>query len=458
MHVEISTDGGCLVNPGPGGSGVFIQFFDKKGGTVKEEVRIHHSVCKTTNNRAELTAAHIAFEFILNEGIKEATVFIDSRYVLDPLRKGWLKTWKKNDWVRPDNTPYKNVDLWKPFSDLVDKVFTAAKLDLQWVKGHNGHHGNEMADSLATIGNTLAAAGIEEHKVQRTQMVSKAGEPVKLEKFKMSPLLQGPRLYFQSREPLRTDKEGRCIYYTGTHGKEDGDVGKRTHEALHCVTLLKEADPAVSYIVDEHQKVNIDKLGTVATIKLDAACTSKKYTELRNTLLSSNQDQRVFLDLPTKDGLMDLQGVLVSRDISPPILGFTCLDTLYTLEMLLRGYLDKSVEVNETDITDVLYDVGVVGKGDKAREKYTLKKDITTSTKVLDLLISTPKDNKQLKLTLGHCLPARNTLSAVAKDMPSVKVVTWSTGGASFRLATVIETTEGASLWTAFYSALYFTD
>lgn len=460
MHVEISTDGGCLVNPGPGGSGVYIQVFDKKGGEAIEEIKIHRSVCKTTNNRAELTAAHIAFETLISEGWKSALFFIDSKYVLDPMEKGWLKKWEENGWERPDGSPYKNVDLWKEFSALLAKVPSDVKYDLQWVRGHSGHHGNENADTLAGIGNTLAAAGIEEHKVQRTSMEGTTGEPAKLTKFKMSPLLQGPRLYFTSRDKPRTDEEGRFIYYTGTHGKEDGDVGKRSHEALHCVTILKEADPALSYIIDEHQRVNEGRLGTVATIKLDTACTSKKYIELRNALLSSNQDQRVFIDLPSKDGLMDLQGTLVSRDITPPILAFTCVDTLYALETLLRGYLKDgaSDKLSETDLTDVLYDVGVVGKGKNEKEKYTLKKEITTSTKVLDLLISTPNGNKQLKLTLGHCLPARNTLSAVAKDKPSVKVITWSEGGKSFRLATVIETTEGVSLWTAFYSALYFSD
>lgn len=459
MYIEISTDGGCIDNPGPGGSGVFVQVFEKKGGKLTEEIRIHRSVTLTTNNRAELTAAHIAFDLILKEGWKEATVFIDSKYVLNPIEKGWLKTWVANDWTKSDGTPCKNVDLWEPFSILLAKVVKASKLDLHWVRGHSGHHGNETADTLATMGNTLAAAGIEEEKVQRTQMVSETGEPPKLKKFKMSPLLQGPRLYFQSREKPRTDEEGRYIYYTGTHGKEDGDVGKRTHEAQHCITLLKEADPVLNHIVQQHQQVNDGKLGTVATIKLDAACTSKKYNESRNALERGDHlDGHVYIAIPSKDGLTDTQGVQVSRDISPPILGFTCLDTLYTLEQLLRGYLNKTVEVTETDITDVLYDVGVVGKGKNEREKYSLKKTITTSVKVLDLLISTPNDNKRIKLTLGHSLPSRNTLSAVTKDKPSVKVVTWSNGGKSFRLATIIETTEGASLWTAFYSALYFTD
>lgn len=455
MDIIINTDGGCDPNPGPGGAGVYIEHVEK--GRAVEEIKIYRAIPVTTNNRAELTAAHIALDWIVEHDLTKVTINIDSAYVRDPIVKGWLKKRIANNWERDDGTEYPNTDLWKPFSDLLARVNKVCKIKWVKVKGHSGHHGNDQADILATIGTTLAKTGSEEHNVTRKSLVTETGEPIKLEKFKMSPLLQGPRFYFHSRDKLRTDKEGRYIYYTGTHGKEDGDVGKRTHEALHCVTLLKEADPAIQYIVDEHQKVNTNRLGTIATIKLDTACTSSKYIKLRNTLLSCNPE-RSFLELKTSDGLMDLQGTLISRDISPPILGFTCLDTFNYIESVLMMYLEGNERIRETDLTDVLYDVGVVGKGKDERKKYTLKKDITTSTKTLDLPISTFNGNRTIKLTLGHCLPKRNTLSAIAKDTPSVKAITWDDGGKSFRLAFIMETTEGVSLWTAFYSALYFTD
>lgn len=456
MRIEISTDGGCDPNPGPGGSGIFIELWDDKGKKL-EEISIYRSILQTTNNRAELTAMQIALEWIIENKYKKVLMNIDSKYVLNPIEKGWLKTWIANEWVRDDGDPYKNSDLWQQVSPLLAKAKAMCDIKMKWVRGHSGHYGNEHADGLATIGKSLATAGIEEHKVQRKQQVSETGEPIKLEKFRKSPLLQGPRLYFNSREPTRKDKEGRCIYYTGSHGKSDGDVGKRTHEALHCVTLLKDADPVMDYIISEHQKVNVNQLGTVANIRLNDACTAKKYIELRNALLSSTPE-RQFLALRTKDGLSDLQGTLVSRDISPPILGFTCLDIFDSLAITLQAYLDKSDTITVTDLTDALYDVGTVGKGKNEREKRTLKKDITTSMKTIDIPISTHNGNKTVKLTLGQCFPSRNTLSAITKDSPSVKAITWTEGGKSFRLAFVLETTEGVSLWTSFYSALYFTD
>ena len=40
----------------------------------------------------------------------------------------------------------KNKDLWL----LLDELSTKHHIEWNWVKGHSGHQGNEMADHLAT--------------------------------------------------------------------------------------------------------------------------------------------------------------------------------------------------------------------------------------------------------------------------------------------------------------------
>ena len=71
----------------------------------------------------------------------------DLQYVLEGITE-WLHNWKKRGWRNSGNAPVKNVDLWQRLDAL------AGEHDVQWfwVKGHNGHPGNERADELANLG------------------------------------------------------------------------------------------------------------------------------------------------------------------------------------------------------------------------------------------------------------------------------------------------------------------
>lgn len=100
---------------------------------------------QTTNNRMELKAAIEALQ-----ALKEPCHVIlttDSQYV----RKGiteWMPNWKKRNWHTADRKPVKNAELWQ----ALDSAAAPHKVDWQWVKGHSGHPGNELADALANRG------------------------------------------------------------------------------------------------------------------------------------------------------------------------------------------------------------------------------------------------------------------------------------------------------------------
>ena len=136
--VEIATDGACKGNPGPGGWGALI----RSGGTEKE---LSGGEKMTTNNRMELMAAI--------EGLRalkrpcRVTLSTDSRYVMDGLTK-WIKGWQKNGWKTAAKQPVKNADLWQQLDEQVNRH----EVKWQWVRGHNGHPGNERADDLANRG------------------------------------------------------------------------------------------------------------------------------------------------------------------------------------------------------------------------------------------------------------------------------------------------------------------
>ena len=140
--VEISTDGACKGNPGPGGWGVLVRAGDK-------EKELSGGEKLTTNNRMELTAAIEGLNALKRPCIVKLST--DSRYVMDGLTK-WIKGWQKNGWKTAAKQPVKNADLWQQLLDAAKPH----RIEWVWVKGHAGHPDNERADRLASDAAVLA--------------------------------------------------------------------------------------------------------------------------------------------------------------------------------------------------------------------------------------------------------------------------------------------------------------
>ncbi len=137
-QIEIFTDGACRGNPGPGGWGVLLRYQGK-------ERTLHGGEVETTNNRMELMAAIIGLESL--QGSCRVTLTTDSKYVMNGITD-WIENWKKNAWKTAAKKPVKNEDLWR----RLDDVSQQHEINWQWVKGHSGHHENELVDALANQG------------------------------------------------------------------------------------------------------------------------------------------------------------------------------------------------------------------------------------------------------------------------------------------------------------------
>jgi ribonuclease HI len=137
-QVELFTDGACRGNPGPGGWGALIHF-----GAAKKE--LCGGEPDTTNNRMELTAAIEGLNILSEEC--EVNLYTDSKYVLKGITE-WIDGWKAKGWKTAAKKPVKNADLWQQ----LDTVNSSHKVNWIFVKGHNGHAGNEKADELANKG------------------------------------------------------------------------------------------------------------------------------------------------------------------------------------------------------------------------------------------------------------------------------------------------------------------
>ncbi|MGI6014460.1 MAG: ribonuclease HI [Oscillospiraceae bacterium] len=134
-QVTIYTDGACSGNPGPGGWGAILQYKD-----VSRELSGGEAL--TTNNRMELLGVIQALTALKEPCIVD--LFTDSRYIVDAINKGWLKSWKAKGWKRKDGA-LKNPDLWQE----IDRLFGVHTVTMHWVKGHADNAFNNRCDELA---------------------------------------------------------------------------------------------------------------------------------------------------------------------------------------------------------------------------------------------------------------------------------------------------------------------
>ena len=134
--VTLYTDGACSGNPGKGGWGAILRY----EGHEKE---LSGGETETTNNRMELTAVIRGLEALKEPCHVRLTS--DSKYVIDAIDKGWVYSWKRNNWRKADKKPALNVDLWERLLPLLERH----QVELVWVKGHQGHPENERCDKMA---------------------------------------------------------------------------------------------------------------------------------------------------------------------------------------------------------------------------------------------------------------------------------------------------------------------
>jgi ribonuclease HI len=133
----IYTDGSCSQNPGAWGYAAIILDGDRNEYNI-----LKGGGKKGTNNIAELTAVLEGLKH-LEEG-SQVKIYSDSKYVTKAFNAKWINGWVKRDWRRP-NGPLKNKELWQELWALVQ----AREVEFIWVRGHNGHKYNELADQIA---------------------------------------------------------------------------------------------------------------------------------------------------------------------------------------------------------------------------------------------------------------------------------------------------------------------
>ena len=133
----VFTDGSCEGNPGPGGWGLVWVEDDR---IVAERSGVE---AQTTNNRMELAALIAAYELLPADAA--VTLYSDSQLCVKTVNE-WAAGWEKRGWKRKSG-PIANLELVKRLYGL---ALEHPRVQLRWIRAHDGSRWNEYADALAS--------------------------------------------------------------------------------------------------------------------------------------------------------------------------------------------------------------------------------------------------------------------------------------------------------------------
>lgn len=475
------TDGGCILNAGIGGWGIHGYFFNtevpKQGAGCSKGIPTSIGYCNkennkgiamppctlftyvdgfggilkdATNNIAELTAMIEGLKLIIEKKPKQALVYSDSKYVIQGLTE-WVTTWVRNDWVKQDGTFVANKEYWQTLISLKDIISEMGiALQLEWIKGHAGEVGNEMADTLATWGLILAKKKVDYFEVKISEAKGYWSKT-----YKYNRIIDKPRWYFNSyntahwNEAMGRNPNGDYVYYLGDHGPDDEMLGKAVADNSFAVVFLKDKIEELELVRNYQNLLNIKNYESLVIGKLD------KILGADNLEIINNYNSLLFESLPHEKNI-HLNKALLTKEMNPPQLGYRAINSLNELEAILNSFLTdpEKDRIKVTDITDIFY--GTEPKGKSVVTK--LKASIGSSTKKINVKCLFDTINKvgetDIPLLIGIDTPSRNALAALAEESPRIYVVTWRESDTAFRYATVFKTNDDIGIWAGVYSNL----
>lgn len=406
-----------------------------------------------TNNLGELHGAIAAMEHAANYSIKRLHVRTDSEYVCKNA-DGRVEQWEKNGWMTSTQQPPKNLASWQQF--LKAKRFLSEKgieVKFTWVKGHDAHLGNEIADKLAKIGSMTAGQG-----EVRAEINTKISEGYWKYDNEKHPFISLPSCYFNTMPEYQTRGE----YYLGNHGTEDDMLGKRMADGCYAVVRLKREEEAIEIVRDYSTRL-AEGLDTIIMMRLNQLYNSDTHRDVLtygSIAMPRANIYRLDLNCLQVDPMAKSVRKPLTRHFEPARLAIRATESISALIERLNAYQDNDPKFVRTDLTPILYETKEKPNGKKGdvvlttelREKYGVgfaKLEVQANYQVEGGTAQVP-----VTLVLGMDMLHRNSLKRLEKQSPKVTLISWLEAPRAFRYATVVEAGEDIGIWISEYANL----
>ena len=398
----------------------------------------------TTNNVGELTAAIESLRWCKEHPeITQINILADSKYVV--LGKNeYMEKWKVNGWLKADRMPVANQDLWKEFDALL-QYYKEKEIPVlvDWVKAHNGDHGNEIADKHATIG--ILKAMRNEH-----MCCIETTEPEGYWKWTVErhPFITHKGLLFNTLQDYQVPGQ----YYMSDNTREVDLFGKKSTDGAFAFVAINQPDPILEMIRDHHTKLS-NNSDSLILARLDYLYNPNNHRDI-----TEHETYAMYQRDPLRLDVFGLNGEPISRELRPAKLAIRAVEALSDLAERLDQYLQNDPRYVCTDITDVFFEKETVTKKKEVIEQFKLRPEITVglaSVKVTAKYnVSGTEKEKSLAITLGIDLPGRNSIKHMEELKPKIHLITWKESDKAFRYATVITTDADKGIWAGVYSNL----
>lgn len=408
---------------------------------ILQFIDIAYSLPDKTNNYAELIASAIAMDIAIRLKVKSLLIISDSKYVLTNMEQH-LDRWEEDDYIS-NGKEIVNREVWG-FIQQLRWYFKRddMKLKTQWVKGHDGNIGNELADSNATQAIYRGYNPLQPDPLY----VKRRTIGVKLEEHSLHPLLSERRLI------LNTSHHDHGYYYQMSMGKrwandEDerrAEIGKRISDTLISVVKLKESDVVIQSLealAREHAKMDLIMVG-----RLDLLQQGTLYNEMYN---DGVVDTRV-----NSNAICASSGIELINELSPARLSGRMIPVFEELGDKLTRFIDGDlVDFVTEDITNQIY---TIAKDKKDNDVFTFNGVDDDSVLVVDF--DTGKGHRdKLNLTCNVDIPSVLTFKRLAKHTPKVTLMTWVYDDSDrvCHYAIVIEIDGEVGIWMSAYANLH---
>lgn len=413
----------------------------------------------STNNKAELLGMLRCLYLIDRLGLKESTIYADSKYVLGTIEN--KEIYKQNGFKASSGKDLANQEMCMSLIEMFDEVCDKYKVHLKWVKGHNGNYGNECADANATKGCFIASNKIKKVVINTDDDVTNdyntdgdyfsIGTPDSYfgKEHEAPKMLSENSLFFTTNG---IDVRDNTTYYQASFGKSLGGKDKHERKMLRgkpfsdcCISVvnLNTSDAVTNNIMN----IVADNFPSTGVVECNLSYQTRQavYSELLNGGLNNvsvdiNKNQIL---MPNKEELATLA--------DPVRQSFRLINDFNTVKQFLDYYVKQDGYGIDSilDITDRLYNI-----------KETKNKTVYKVLEFAEGVINVPMDitvagiNKTIDIpvSIGVDTPSRVSLGRMKSIEPKVSLVTFDTEVRTLRFATIIETTEGIGVWMGIYS------